>query len=506
MSGAYPVGPERTPNWQPGYVPSAPEWSMWWSNKVDFDDPRVVGGPFLPLTGGTMVGDLTLAGPPVQPLDAVTKAYVDQFTPAAGPFVPLSGGTMTGVLTLASNPNAPLDAATRQYVDGVGTTANSALTVAQAAVPRTGATMTGPLVLAQNPSAPLGAATKQYVDTFLPLAGGTCSGKVTVNNSLVGTYVFASTQFYANSFNNYEWVFTVDGSGSKFETYRAGWYDGWNGQNGNRTWASPSNILMTLDGGGHLSLLSDITAGGNGIAFSFTGTHRFGFGWNGNVNIYVDGTYQGDVATTSYVAGGLSGYLPIGGGTITGGMGINSTLWVGGDTTLYGSLNVEYDVNGRYAGFNGHGVFGDVGIYYSGTGAGHGFQIAYYSTTGPCFIRMDGGTDINVGYPSDERLKQDIATSTFKCLDVIRRIPLFQFRFLTPGTGDDQGKLFPAADDAPLIPVGFIAQRQQDIFSGSVVGEKSLSIDLQAMVAALVGAVQELADRVDGYIGAAREA
>ena len=513
MSGFSPstdpfvLGPGSTPNWVAGYRPPAAEWNQWFSNKVDVDDPSLQGGPWLSLSGGTMLGRITLAGPPVNALDCATKAYVDAITPVSGPFLPQSGGTMSGILTLVGNPSGPLDATPRQYVDSVGTTASQALSVAQGAVPRTGATMTGPLVLSQNPSSALGAATKQYVDGFLPLTGGYVSGLTTFNAQVSVTGNFYTYALFIGAFNNYEWNFSVNSQGSKFVTYRSGWYDYWDGTNGTRGWMAPGNYgLMVLGGNGDLTVTGKVTINGVGITYNRFDQDAIAFGWNGFVNLYVNGTYEGDVATTSWVNGSLGNYLPLSGGAISGNLGTNGTLYsgsmmtCGAGLTVYGPANLTNALQvGSYFTCSTHGSIGDTGWYYSGTGNNHGFQIWYGSPN--IFIRMDGSSDVYVGVPSDENLKQDIAPSTFNCLDVIRRIPLFQFRFRAFGTGDDEGKTFDAAPDAPIIPVGFVAQRQQEIFPDSVVGEKSLSIDTLKMVAALVGAVQTLADRVDALGG-----
>ncbi len=62
--------------------------------------------------------------PSAQAVQAVNKAYVDQAIAAlggggggSGGYVPLSGGTMTGPLTLSGDPTTPLMAADKHYVD-----------------------------------------------------------------------------------------------------------------------------------------------------------------------------------------------------------------------------------------------------------------------------------------------------------------------------------------------------------------------------------------------------
>jgi hypothetical protein len=162
----------------------------------------------LPLAGGTLTGELTLAADPLAPLQAVTKQYADAGAAAA---IPKAGGTMTGALTLSANPSSPLQAATKQYVDSqVGTalplsggTLSGALTLAadpvlsaQAAtkhyvdsqvassLPIGGGTLAGPLILASDPTVPLQAVTKHYVDNSaasgLPTTGGTLTGPLTL--------------------------------------------------------------------------------------------------------------------------------------------------------------------------------------------------------------------------------------------------------------------------------------------------------------------------------------
>jgi hypothetical protein len=116
---------------------------------------------------------------------------------ASAKFLPLSGGTMLGGLTLAADPSTALGAVTKQYADAHLFTdaANDANTYGRhanawgAVVPLGGAAMTGLLTLSGAPSATLHAANKGYVDTFLPLAGGTMNGALTPSQTagIVGT-------------------------------------------------------------------------------------------------------------------------------------------------------------------------------------------------------------------------------------------------------------------------------------------------------------------------------
>jgi hypothetical protein len=73
---------------------------------------------YLPLSGGTLTGDLILHGDPAIALGAATKQYVDTHPPLNGPYLPLVGGTLSGPLTLSgANPTGPLEAITKSYVD-----------------------------------------------------------------------------------------------------------------------------------------------------------------------------------------------------------------------------------------------------------------------------------------------------------------------------------------------------------------------------------------------------
>lgn len=190
----------------------------------------LVDGTLMTFNGGTMVGPLTLAGPPSTALMAATKAYVDTtVSSTVAGYLPLTGGTLSGTVSISRF--ATIDGGTggpaQLFLDtpvggqhmiaarsgglarwtimpgdpsnesGTSTGADFVVSRYNNAGsfidnPLTIARSDGLLVLRGDATAPLGAATKQYVDSavtraggpFLPLTGGQISGNLGVTNSL----------------------------------------------------------------------------------------------------------------------------------------------------------------------------------------------------------------------------------------------------------------------------------------------------------------------------------
>jgi hypothetical protein len=96
-------------------------------------------------------------------------------------------------------------------------------------------------------------------------------------------------------------------------------------------------LYLPLTGG---ALSGTLSVAGAGIAYPGVDpeAHRFGFIWNGNLHSTVDGSYIGALAFQSWVN---ANYLPLGGGTITGALGVNSTLHVGGTIDTNSNLYVR---------------------------------------------------------------------------------------------------------------------------------------------------------------------
>ncbi len=121
----------------------------------------------LPLAGGTMTGNITLAGAPSSNLHPSTKLYTDT---ADALKLNLSGGTMSGAIAMGTSkitgmgdPTANQDAATKVYTD----------TQRDTRLATSGGTMSGAIAMGTNkitgagdPTSAQDVATKNYIDTL----------------------------------------------------------------------------------------------------------------------------------------------------------------------------------------------------------------------------------------------------------------------------------------------------------------------------------------------------
>jgi hypothetical protein len=118
------------------------------------------GGNFLPLSGGTMNGDIVLKGNATAALNPVP---LQQLTSG---YLPLSGGTLTGDIVLKGNAVAALNPVTLQQMN------------AAPFLPLAGGTLTGDLVLKGNATANLNPVTLQQLpvaSSTTPLMDGTAA-------------------------------------------------------------------------------------------------------------------------------------------------------------------------------------------------------------------------------------------------------------------------------------------------------------------------------------------
>jgi hypothetical protein len=192
--------------------------------------------------GDTMSGLLLLSGDPVAPLGAATKAYVDSnlTLAVANKFLPLTGGTLSGNLVVASttiafgNPPGP-----QLYADGVGAALVFSADHFEWYFNR------GSLRLSY------------FNNASTELVGIDHAGSMVVAGQLNAAQGVAYS-----SLNNYIWRSFADASGNLVTEYTGnGWYDVWEASDGKRIWHGPPNAnLMTLDGAGNLIANATITS------------------------------------------------------------------------------------------------------------------------------------------------------------------------------------------------------------------------------------------------------
>lgn len=215
----------------------------------------------------------------------------------------------------------------------------------------------------------------------------------------------------------------------------------------------------------------------------------------------------------------LAGYLPLTGGTLNNNAN-STTLAIGpNDFTLIGASGLPvlnwasgwYDlfrassstreiwspggvlmtISTSVAGFNGNLSVGGQGITYSVL-AGHTVGFGW---NGNLIAFIDGN---NVGavqfQSSDATLKENLAAVTVDCLSIVTQLVLQQFDWI-PTT------LQPSR---PHVTCGFTAQNVQTLIPEAVPQASSpLSVDLMSLLAYCIGAIQQLAARVQALDGKA---
>lgn len=236
-------------------------------------------GTYLPMSGGTLTGLLTLSGAPTVDLHAATKIYADTTaSTAASSRVAKTGDTMTGNLTISKSypvitlqtttagmtPDVMLDApaATNRNItfktgglhrwqinasNGAETGSNAGTNLniyryndagAYVDAPVQISRATGLVTVLGNPTSTLGVATKAYADTKMPIAGGTFTGRVQIDTSQGITLHNNNGNGGANSVN------------SVGSIYEGGRYcievtDGWNADSGVR---APVQVGTPING------------------------------------------------------------------------------------------------------------------------------------------------------------------------------------------------------------------------------------------------------------------
>ena len=303
----------------------------------------------LPLSGGTMTGDISFASSasrsvggkptvkglpmPTEPDEVANKEYVDQAVSGADTsgLMPKSGGTFTGTVTMGSGaklngiatPEGESEAANKGYVDGLKPDIAAAQTTADAASSKADAAASSAATASQTATQALTKANeaKNSADTatetadaaltaaneaktaveggpFLPVSGGTVNGDVTVDRKSINNGPQLNLHRSASS-----------RTGGLAISYNTGAY---------------VDAVTISKGDDNYTVLIDSTTSAQGIAEE--------------KNIKLRGvatpTKNNDAANKKYVddavagvsGGGSSGsYLPLTGGTISGSLKVGSS-------------------------------------------------------------------------------------------------------------------------------------------------------------------------------------
>lgn len=408
-------------------------------------------------------------------LQAADSPYQGTWKPAANTPNISGGGTVDGqnYLAVTANPNVPETAP--GGIPGIGGQTihsgdriiwSSSLAVWQI-VPNSGLDMA--------------TADGRYV----AIAGSTMTGTLITNANadvLSGRGVYATNTLYANSYNNWEWRFTVDGNGSKWETFRTGWSNTWNGLNGTRSWGAPSGVLMSLDGSGNLNVSATLIAGSvsaNTVTTSST-IHTAGAlvsdsGGSSVWDLSVAGTLS---APNSGAVHSVGGSLSVAGEVITGTATMQSGIFTFSPNYYWGLSAVDgtlyYVANGTPA----------VQIGIAGT-----FRI-YNSAA----YKPGGGSWVD---PSDARIKE-VTGDYARGLDDLLKLSPKRFRYLA---NNDMTK---NATEREFV--GFVAQEVEQAWpsmvekgDGEVDGKKVSDlrfIDTNELTYATLNAIRELNERL----------
>lgn len=422
--------------------------------------------------------------------------------------LPLTGGTMTGDLILNANPTNVLGAATKQYVDaqvgGVGY------------LPLTGGTLTGALTLPGNPISALQAAPKQYVDLMMPKTGGIFTGSVSVSGNLTTTNVVQAYNSLQLTISGSQ--LSADGSNVGLIWDSALWKINYNRSSRTVSFirGSDNAVLLNLDGSGNGSFMGTVSGAAVSSSNSFTMFSNVNTSWlrfdPNNWTLQ----YARATGRLAYYNGSGTELWAIDG---SGNVGNVGNLNVAGSIGSGAQINtVNLQVTGS-AGFANHS---DFALFQSGTlriqqyastwywrwdestgilmwmAGGAGYFWVHDNTSTQCYNQLGpvGGHGAYLNL-SDERVKRNIISANVGLSEVMALRPIHFQR-----------------DNKDTYEIGFSAQQMQKIIPEAVSKlmiyapetepEERLTVSDTPIVAALVNAVQELANRVttlEGHSG-----
>lgn len=518
----------------------------------------VVDGTLMTFRGGTMVGSLILAHDPSAPLEAATRQYVgNTVNNTVASYLPLTGGTLNGPGNL--NVSGALNVGGGVGLNGglavAGATVLAALSATSATISGTAAVGGGGIiypgvsgahyhafnwdgvqVLAYVDGSYVGAlATQAYVGGvaggYLPIAGGTITGPLTVNGLLT-----------ANGNIGTQAVFYINSSGASFQsdanyTYLMQDSGGWRWQYTRSSGVmqyirgSDSFALFTIDGAGNIGANGNVAGG----SFTTTGNATF----SGRMT-------AGDIMSNSgtfYIGGNLAYYMGRSGSTgswtwVENNGPANMTLDAGGNLFARGSMvaggTLTAGGGGVFVASNGFELFdngpartiqyvpnqwflqwdgsnGDLIYWYPASGAQ---RWVHYRGSDAYVVNYRAGFAGAAGYVggSDERAKQDIEDARYGLPEILRINPIRFTRIARDSGTAPEDATGPWPTKILHLPeIGFSAQQLRTVIPEAVrvLGiplpdgtgglddpEPSLGVMMEPVIAALINSVKTLDARL----------
>jgi hypothetical protein len=430
---------------------TAPNGSAWKWDGAKWGSTGT-GTGFLPLSGGTMNGDIVLKGNATANLNPVP---LQQVNASLGGYLPLSGGAMTGLMTLSGNATASLNPVPLQQMNvSLG-----------GYLPLTGGTLTGNL----NTRYIVAANTIQVIPTDNSIVANAAGGYITLSGGQATNTAGTATM--------------VVNGGSR-PTYSFEYY--WGAariasldQSGNFSAATVSTT------GTHVAANSapiySHGAGNSCIAVVRDGTSGMGW-WNPGLGaIMAWGTTDGSGNPTT-----TQGYV-----TSTGVQSPN-----GGNT--YGAIGAVY------AGFTGS-QFGNssTGTCITNGGGRTTYTHEFYNASArTCTLDGAGGFWVQGTYTngSDIKLKKNIEPIADALAKVLRLRGVAFDRIDVEGNDlkiKHQREIGLVAQDVRSIVPEVVYEHAETDLEGKETGETTLGIAYGQLTALLVEAVKTLAARIE---------
>ena len=318
----------------------------------------------------------------------------------------------------------------------------------------------------------------------IPPPAGQCPPDASVSGGAIGGWLFGwgiTVNNWANNlyYDGSAWHYWHDGAGMNAQLGGGFFIQNFPAGAADQIADAPSTIF-SIDTAGNTTVTSALRING-GITYCYAppnaNCHYTLVDWNGTIRSYFYWEHTADQIIVTHQSSGQN---------IT----IDSGGFHTGNCTLAGNVNVW-----------GSGL-GFPGIAY---GTNNHFGFGWNNVVaGAATITVDnGGVAYGIANASDERMKESIGPSTFDCLSTVLELPLKQFRW--KDIADPwQLKAARAAKEAPIVPVGVIAQEIHKIFPHGVQqGEDHddhlgavWGLNQNAMISLLIGAVQQLTTRV----------